>query len=540
MQFVNAEPDAVDTLIQRAVARFSGHVGCHRAYLVVSEPIGKSYVWQSADAPFPPGWPEAAVDLAAQMGDGQDRVISVPQVSRLPGGPSKDLLEALDITAWACATGTDRQGRLIAFGLEVVGSKNRLLKVEELVLLRMMLDTFIHAINRRAVEEERARLLRRMQQASRMETIGTFTSGIAHNFNNILGGILGHTEMMEESMEGQDRNMRHLAAVRRSVERARDLISQILVFGRYREALRTPVSIVALARETISLLRVSLAVPVELEMRSIAGDLIVNGEAAQLQQVVMNLCHNAANAMADRGRIELVVELRQNSRASSLSHDEIGPGEYVRISVIDTGVGMDGIVLDQIFEPFFTTRPEGNGLGLATVREIVRDHGGGINVETAPGEGSRFEVWLPVGVSTAPSPRERLKMRTPGRGEVVMLVAPDKDRLLGEEEKLAALGYEAVGFVTAEVAMQACMATPDRFDFVVVGQLGSLAHCLEVASDLHRILPSTPIILAARSSSETDADNLFAAGISDVVHWPIAIEEIAAALTQLSVSHPPN
>jgi CheY-like chemotaxis protein len=121
-----------------------------------------------------------------------------------------------------------------------------------------------------------------------------------------------------------------------------------------------------------------------------------------------------------------------------------------------------------------------------------------------------------------------------------MLVGPDKDRLLGEEEKLAALGYEAVGFSTAEAAIQASEACPDRFDFVVVGQLGSLDYSLEVANDLHEALPATPIIVAARSSSDIDPDKLLAAGISDVVRWPILTEEIAASLSQFSNASGPT
>ncbi|WP_375157821.1 ATP-binding protein [Bradyrhizobium sp. RDT46] len=472
-----------------------------------------------------------------QMRDGEDCAISVRQVSRLPAGRSKSLLEALGISGWTCTTGIDRDGRLIALGLEVLSQEGSLPKSGELVLLRMLLDIFIHAIDRRSVEEERVRLHRRVQHASRMEKIGTFTSGIAHNFNNILGGILGHAEMMEELVGGQADKARHLSGMRKSAERGRDLISQILVFGRCREIRRVPVSIVDLIEETISLLQLSLATGVELKMTSSAGDAIVDGEAAQLQQVLMNLCRNAASAMAGTGPIQVDVELRQIASASSLSHDEIEPGDYVRISVVDAGVGMDGTVLDRLFEPFFTTKLDGNGLGLATVREIVREHGGGINVESLPGEGSRFEVWLPASVSTAPagpSAKERVKAHIPGQGEVVMVIGPDKDRLLGEEEKLAALGYEAVGFLTAEAAIQACQACPDRFDFVVVGQLGSLDYSLEVANDLHEALPATPIIVAARSSSDIDADKLLAAGISDVVRWPMLTEEIAAALSQFS------
>lgn len=530
MQFVNAEPESVDLQIQRAIAQLASHLGCQRAYLLMPESTGKSYLWQAAREPFPVGWPEGAPDLAIQMGYGEDRAINVPLVSRLAASPGRSLLEELGINAWAYATGSDRQGRQIALGLEVVGSESVLLKPEECVFLRMLLDTFIHAVNRGSVEEERSRLHRRLQHARRMEKIGTFTSGIAHNFNNILGGILGHAEMMEELAAGSGGNSRHLVGIRRSAERARNLIRGILMFGSHREPRRTPVSVVELAKETISLLRASLASQIELEVKSDPSGLIVSGEAAQLQQIFMNLCQNAANAMADRGSIHVILELCASSAANSFGH----VGKYVKISILDTGVGMDATVLDRIFEPFFTTRPDGNGLGLATVREIVRDHGGEINVESALGEGSRFDVWLPAVASTILSPEKCVSVQTGGHGEVVMLVVSDRDRLLGEEEKLAALGYEAVGFATAEAAVQDCKANPNRYDCVVVSQLGTLAQTVELAAELRRALLSTPIVLAAKISSDVRPDDLLAAGISDVVGWPILTGEIAAALSQFS------
>ncbi|MET4037873.1 signal transduction histidine kinase/CheY-like chemotaxis protein [Bradyrhizobium sp. RT4a] len=532
MNFINAMPERIDVEIERAVALFAERIGCDRAYLLVSGSTRHSYLWQRPRRDFPAGWPDTAAHLAVQMGAEQDGAVHVAHVSRLPAGLNKSTLDGVGISGWACAMSIDRQGRLIALGVDVIGQDCHLFEVGELVLLRMALDTFIHATNRRSIEEERVRLRRRLQQSARMEVIGTFASGIAHNFNNILGGILGHTEVMEELARGAAIES-HVGGIRRSAERARDLISQILAFGRCREIRRNPISIAELVKETIALLRVSLPSRVELVIVDCPDSVTVDGEGAQLQQVLTNLCHNAANAIAHAGRIEVVMELCKELEGISLSHDKIESGQYVRISVIDTGKGMEAAVLDRLFEPFFTTRPEGNGLGLATAREIVRDHGGGINVQSRQGEGSRFDVWLPLATAVQPAEPD-LAAHPLGAGEVVMLVATDSDRLLGDEERLAALGYEAVGYMTAEAAREAVEVSPGRFDFVILGQLGSLTKSLELATDLHRSLPSIPIVLATRGSSEIGAETLVAAGIADVVRWPIVVEEIATALSQFS------
>jgi CheY-like chemotaxis protein len=238
--------------------------------------------------------------------------------------------------------------------------------------------------------------------------------------------------------------------------------------------------------------------------------------------------------MENTGRIEVETEVHEVADVRYLTHGELQPGRYVRIAVRDAGRGMDGATLARIFEPFFTTRSAGNGLGLATVREIVREHGGTMSVTSTPGEGSRFEVWLPCLATAGPASEADPPEFSLGRGETVLMVADDSARLLRDEEMLAALGYEPVGFTAIDVALAACRATPERFDALVVGHLGSVASSLELAAALHEAAPHLPIVLATKSTEQIGADTLMAAGIADVVHWPIVAAEIAAALNHCS------
>jgi len=533
MSFLNATPQGIDAEIERAIASFGTFAGSDRVYVVVAGAATRSYIWYRSGREFPPGWPEGALELASRMADGEG-VVHVPDVCRMSAGDERSFLQGMGLGGWACAINGDRQGRTVAFGFDAVGCKCRVSHADELVLLRMALDTFIHAIERQTVEEERIRLQKRLQQARRMERIGTFTSGIAHNFNNILGGILGHAEVMEEQAHLSSPLARHVAGIRRSADRARDLVNQILMFGRRCDVRRNPVSLGALVAETTSLLRVAQPSRIEIVVRQPPAGLIVFGEDVQLQQVIMNLCNNAANAIPETGRIDIDLESHEVLDQICLSHDKIEPGRYVRISVSDTGVGMDTQTLERIFEPFFTTRSSGNGLGLATVREIVLDHGGGINVSSRPGEGSRFDIWLPQAASAVLPEEKVLPAHRMGQGKVVMLVAGDRHRLMAGEEMLAALGFEAVGFATADAARTASKADPDRFDFVVIAQVGPLRESLELAAILHHELRSVSIVLATRAAFEVGADALLAAGISDIVRWPLVAEEIAVALTHIS------
>ena len=270
----------------------------------------------------------------------------------------------------------------------------------------------------------------------------------------------------------------------------------------------------ALLEETASLLRATLPAGVELVVSDAPSDLAVFGEFAQLQQIILNLCKNAAQAMEGSGRIDIVADAQDLHQPRALSHGELAPGRYVRLVVSDNGPGFSEEVARRLFEPFFTTRPGGTGLGLATVREIVRDHEGAINVVSTPGQGSRFEAWLPAaaaGERTAATVEETAPLRL-GKGETVLIVDDERDRLLGHEETVAALGYEPVGFERSNDAIAAVRAEPARFDAILISQASAQA-ALDLARALHTLTPRKPILLATRSAVDVSPDALVRAGV---------------------------
>jgi CheY-like chemotaxis protein len=215
-----------------------------------------------------------------------------------------------------------------------------------------------------------------------------------------------------------------------------------------------------------------------------------------------------------------------------VGHTGIGPGRFVVISISDPGRGMDEATLERIFEPFFTTRPEGNGLGLATVREFVLEHDGAVEVKSALGAGTRFDIWLP----SAPSNEPISVGRSPGiagrgAGETVLVLETDPVRLLRHEEILAALGYEPVGITTLHEAGPA-HAVRARFDAALVCHQPGATSALDSAISLHDIAPALPIILATPSTRDLDAPMLAASGIFEVVHHPLTSAELAGALSR--------
>jgi signal transduction histidine kinase len=527
-RFVSSAPIEIDAPIEEALTDLARHVGADRAYFVAETGTEGVQIWRHGAEPWPADWPQRALELAAHFKADPGGIICVGRVDRIPPGPCRETLDSTGVHRWVCVpTASDDIVRSV-LGFDTLragfGTSS-----DELGLLRMAANTIGSAIRRNSLEQARRRLEKRLDQARRLETVGSLASGIAHNFNNIIGAIVGHAELVEARLSSHDEPaVRNLDAIRRASERARDLIDQILLFGRHREGRRRAVNISALTAEAGTLLRVSLPGTVELVIPP-KETFIVSGEPAQLQQVIINLCNNAAQAMNLSGRVELMMDVHDVTSARLLSHGELARGRYVRIAVIDTGRGIDPAMFGRIFEPFFTTREEGNGLGLATVREIVEDHGGAMNVWSNPGSGSRFEAWLPC-MQAAGVLDPYFREAPAGRGETVLVVDDDVERLLRDEEILAALGYEPIGFTTAAGALAACKSRPERFDAVVVVLTDPPAAAPEFATALRAFAPHLPIVLAIYPEDGIDADDLLAAGVSEMINRPLNSGEVAAAL----------
>jgi signal transduction histidine kinase len=532
-RLIDSGAGTIDTHVGQALGELAAQVGADRAYFVLAGPPAQRHVWCREGVVFPPGWPDQAPALAARFPAAPEGVIHVPFVDRLSEGADKAALVSNGLHSWVCVPTTATDGEKAVLGFDAL-RPGRLAQSLELGLLHMAFDAVANALRRNSLEQEGARLEQRLQQSRRMETVGALASGIAHNFNNIIAAILGYAEIAEAQVAPDSQPARDIAEIRHAGERARDLVEQILAFGRRRDSRRKPVPVRDLVTEATSLLRVSLPTGIDLVARDVSSNAVVFGEPGQLQQVILNLCNNAAQAMEGSGRIELDAEQCEIARAQTLSHGNLAPGRYVRLAVADSGRGMDEATLSRIFEPFFTTRLTGNGLGLATVREIVREHGGVMNVCSAPRAGSRFEAWLPCASTAAPASGETLSMLPLGHGETVLIIDEERTQLLKDEEIFAALGYEPVGFTRASDGLAACRDAPERFDFLVVGYL-THASPLGFAAELHAAAPRLPLLLAGAPGEDIDAYALAAAGVSDVVHRPIIASEIAVALAACSV-----
>jgi signal transduction histidine kinase len=539
-RFINSPPHEITAHVERALRELATCIGADRAYFVIDGKPTQTYKWCCDGTQFPAGWPENSVTLASRLGMSQERHIHIHSVGGLAPGEQRDALCAADLRSWLCFPSGGINDVRRVLGFDTVRAEAAPPPCE-LGLLSMAFDAIANAVERAFLEQDRERLEANLQQARRMETIGALASGIAHNFNNITGAILGYTETAQAQVEPTGRVAGSLNEIRRAGERARDLVDQILTFGRRAAFGRRSICIEALVAETKSLLNASLRPQINLVVRAASQETMVSGEPAQLQQVILNVCNNAAQAIDAAGTIEVRIDTKEIERVLSVGHGELVPGHYAVISIIDSGRGMDEALLERIFEPFFTTRPEGNGLGLATVREIVLDHGGAVNVQSAPGAGTRFDIWLrSVSVVETSSRRETPGSMHRGSGETVLVLDADRERLLRHEEILAALGYEPVGFTDPAEAASACrwelrndLGAPTRFDAALLcPHLHGVGAALEHASLLRKAAPALPMILAASSAREFGAPALAGVGILEVIRQPLMSAELAGALAR--------
>jgi signal transduction histidine kinase/CheY-like chemotaxis protein len=527
-RLINCTPAETEARLRQVLAEFSQTIGADRAYVVLDENPIRVCKWSRDGTAFPPGWPHQALISSEQLGV-TERGITIADAMALPSGPARDALTGAGVRAWTCVPLT-RPGRVRSI---MAFDRFRPIpnKIQPMPMARLAGDAVANALEREFLERDRTKLTMRLERARRMQMIGSLASGIAHNFNNIIGAILGYSEMIEPQLTRGTKPSQHIDEIRRAAERGRDLVDSILTFGQRSDARVSAVQVSTLLQEAASLLRASLPSGIELVLEDVSNDLTVTGEPAQLQQVILNLCSNAAQAMGESGRIHVAATLEEVTDFNQMSDGELSPGRYVCLSVSDSGCGFDERVARRMFEPFFTTRLAGTGLGLATVREIVRDHDGAIGAQSRPGQGSRFEVWLPAtaaGGSITTEP-ELLPL---GRGQTVLIVESERERLLPDEEKLAALGYEPVGFERSDDALAACRSDSSRFDIILVSCGSQAQDGLNLARSLHEIVPLKPVLLAAASSIEVNIDALAEAGISELLRWPFASAELAAALAR--------
>ena len=385
---------------------------------------------------------------------------------------------------------------------------------------------------------ERQALEAKLREAHKLEAIGRLAGGIAHDFNNVLGGLLANVMLARELLPPPHAAQRHLQLIARGGEHARELVQQILAFSRRQPQALEALSLRPLVRDGVSLLRATLPPGVELQLKLRDGGLLVSADATQLQQVLMNLCSNAWQALQGRpGRVEIGLESLRVDAGSPAAAAEPGAGRWAHLWVRDEGSGMDEHTRAHLFEPFFTTKPpgQGTGLGLAVVHGIVLAHHGAIRVESIPGQGSCFHLYLPLLETPAPDTVDDA-LRAPdlvaptrlSGGRHVLYLDDDEVMRLTVQSLLQRSGCRVSLFERAQAALQAVAADPDGFDLVVTDFNMPDLSGVQVARVLATIRPDLPVLLTSGYWTDELYAEARAAGVRAVLRKERSVEELAA------------
>jgi len=382
---------------------------------------------------------------------------------------------------------------------------------------------------------ERKRLESQLQQAQKMESIGTLAGGIAHDFNNILSPIMIHSELAMMDLPPDNPVQHSLKEIFKAGERARDMVKQILAFSRKGEGERAAIKITPILKEVLKLLRSSIPTTIDIHQKLEAESDAVLADPTQIHQILLNLCTNASHAMRERGG-ELTINLTEEhlDPEAAGKFSDLNPGPYLKVTVSDTGHGINAETMNRIFEPYFTTKEtgEGTGMGLAMVHGIVKSCDGDITVESELGKGTTFNVYLPR-IEADVSPVEEPSVQLPKGIERILFVDDEKDAVDVIQLMLEKLGYKVTGRTSSIEAVEAFRNNPQGFDLVITDMTMPNMTGKDLAKELMSIRSDIPIILCTGFSEQIDERRAREMGISAFVMKPIVMQQIAITIREV-------
>ncbi|MDA3790280.1 MAG: PAS domain S-box protein [Desulfobacula sp.] len=382
---------------------------------------------------------------------------------------------------------------------------------------------------------ERISLEAKLQQAQKMESIGTLAGGIAHDFNNILFPILGYAEILLMNTPEDSPIRKSLNQIYTSALRAKSLVTQILTFSRQESHELILMKMQPIIKEALKLIRSSIPTTIEI-IQDINPDCgLIKADPTQIHQIVMNLSTNAYHAMKDTGG-ELKVSLKEMEFGTlDLINPNMAPGVYAWLTVADTGMGMDKNLTDKIFDPFFTTKAigKGTGMGLSVVHGIVVAMGGAIHVYSEPGKGTEFHVYLPVEKSLSEKQATTSKAQIQGGTEKLLLVDDEEAILTMEKQMLERLGYQVTSRTSSLEALETFRDSPNKFDLVITDMAMPNMPGDRLSVELTKIRHGIPVLLCTGFSENMSEEKAASLGIKGFLFKPIVMKDLAQKIREV-------
>ena len=419
--------------------------------------------------------------------------------------------------------------------------------------------SFADITERKHGEIAREQLEAQLRESQKMEALGTLAGGVAHDFNNIVATILGNVELACQDVGPAHAAIESLEEIRKAGTRAKELVRQILVFGRRQTLERRMILLEPVVQESTRFLRAMLPAGVNLTVECAAGVPAVLADANQIQQVLLNLCGNAWQALQGQERQGVIevrvdertvgdVQMTESERRLSTERIDLRPGRYACLAVSDNGTGMDAATRARIFEPFFTTKPvgEGTGLGLSVVHSIVKDHDAGIEVRSSPGEGTTFRIYFPAAAEPGAAAQVEsmafgqagfgpaAEQAPHGDGKHILYVDDDDSIIFLMTRLLQRRGYRVSGFTDPRAAIVALTEDSAQFDIAVTDYNMPGMSGLDVARAMRKVRADLPIALASGYITEELRAKAPAAGVNELVYKPNTADELCEAIARLA------
>jgi PAS domain S-box-containing protein len=399
---------------------------------------------------------------------------------------------------------------------------------------RYILAFYRDISDRKRIEAEKAALEVQIRQANKMEAIGTLASGIAHDFNNILSATSGYTELSIPLTPPGSILNKNLRKIQQANQRAAELVRHILTLSREKESAAQVLQPKLIIKEAVKLLRASLPSTIDIQQK-IESEAYILGDAAQVHQIIMNLCVNAGHAMEASGGV-LSISLTDKELDSDFTRQyvHLSPGRYVVLQVEDTGHGIPREIIDKVFDPYFTTKPldKGTGLGLAVVSGIVNNYRGEITVESQVGKGTRFTLFLPA-VAAEQAAESVSSVPIPTGTERILLVDDEPALVEIGQQLLQLLGYQVTTQSSSLHALEMYSRDPEAFDLLVTDYTMPGMTGTQLAESIFKINPDLPVVLMSGLETTNIEAKAKRVGIRGIINKPIVIKEIAVLIREL-------
>ena len=374
-----------------------------------------------------------------------------------------------------------------------------------------------------------------LQQSQKMEAVGNLAGGIAHDFNNILAIILGNAELASDDVPDWNPASVSLKEIRRASVRAKDMVQQLLAFSRKTDEVSKPINMAPIIKKSLKMLKHAIPTSVEFKQHISDDSCNVMGNASQINQIVMNLVTNAADAMCEEGGLLEVTLENIILQEEKICFDWVlSPGPYVRLRMRDTGEGIEPKIMDRIFEPYYTTKEigKGTGMGLSVIHGIVKRHGGGIRVESELEKGTLFEIYFPALEKAAVDEKEPAG-EIKGGSERILFVDDETSMVNLNHQRLERLGYQVKSTTKSEEALEWFKADPDQFDVIITDMTMPRITGDRLAAEVLKIRPHMPVIICTGYSERISENMAEAIGVSKYIEKPMDTRNLAAALREV-------